>query len=343
MPPEKPPKDHENDEEGHKNDQEDHKDDQDGHNTDQEDHKNDQEDHEHKQDGHNNDQEDHNDDKDSHDNDNNQEDHENDQENHENNQDDHKNNQEDHGNDKDGHDNNHDDHEKDQDDHDDNQDSHNSDNDQKEHENDQENHENEQENQEEGTEEPKKGKGKKCVRWADYEQFSHYLDTVPRRPPYLHGAQKKKWKEMKKKLQHLDCVEDVASVAFDRMKGLDDEQTPYDDETERIIDGLEGEGEGSKAYKEFKSYLETPGTAINARYGWRLHDPKIRAKLRQEAQDEIGLLNHKLRTGEWVNDVAEGKPFSVMDAMMKMEELRDSIALMDRMSKYDTLPPQKPS
>lgn len=107
--------------------------------------------------------------------------------------------------------------------------------------------------------------------------------------------------------------------------------------------GLEGEGEGSKAYKEFKSYLETPGTAINAKYGWKRHDPKLREKLREEAQDEIGLLNHKLRTGEWVNDVAEGKPSSVMDAMMKMEEPRDSIAMMDRMSEYDTLPPQEPS
>lgn len=122
------------------------------------------------------------------------------------------------------------------------------------------------------------------------------------------------------------------------MKGKDDEAAPYDDETERIIDEFEGEGESSTAYKEFKSYQETPGTAMDAKYGWKIKDPKLRAKMRDEAEEEIGLLNHKLRTGEWVKDVSDGKPFSIMDAMMRMDELRDGIKLMDRISEYDTLP-----
>lgn len=160
------------------------------------------------------------------------------------------------------------------------------------------------------------------------------MDTVPRRPPYLHGAQKKKYKELKKELKHLDCIKNVASVTFDRLKGKDiEEESQYDEETERVIDGLEGEGESSTAYKTFKAYQETPGSALNGEYGW---------KLRDEAEEEIGMLNHKLRTGEWVQDVKDGKPFSIMDAMMKMDELRDSIRLMDRMSQYDTYHPIQP-
>lgn len=166
------------------------------------------------------------------------------------------------------------------------------------------------------------------------------MNTVPKRGPYIQGEEKKKWKELHKELQHLDCVEDVAQAAFDRMKGKDVEI--YDDQTERMIDGLQGEGESSTAYKEFRAYQDTPGSAINGKYGWRLHDPKLRAKLRDAAEEELGLLNHKLRTGEWVQDTREGKPFSIMDAMMRMDELRDSIALMDRISAYDTYP-QKPS
>lgn len=169
------------------------------------------------------------------------------------------------------------------------------------------------------------------------------MDTVPRRPPYLHGAQKKKYKELKKELKHLDCIKNVASVTFDRLKGKDiEEESQYDEETERVIDGLEGEGESSTAYKTFKAYQETPGSALNGEYGWKLQDPKLRAKLRDEAEEEIGMLNHKLRTGEWVQDVKDGKPFSIMDAMMKMDELRDSIRLMDRMSQYDTYHPIQP-
>lgn len=198
---------------------------------------------------------------------------------------------------------------------------------------------NDQDDHEEASEPPKP---KKCVRWADYEQFENYLDTVPRRPPYLHGVtQIKKWEEKQKELPHLDCVEEVLKVALEVLKGRDIEL--YDDQTERIVEGLEGEARSSPEYKTFKSYQENPGSAINGKYTWKLHDPKLRAKLREQAEDEIGLINHKLRTGEWVQDMREGKPFSVMDAVMRMDELRDSIKLMDTISQYDTLPPQKPS
>lgn len=193
---------------------------------------------------------------------------------------------------------------------------------------------------------PNKGKGKekfvrKCVRWEDYEQYTTYLDNAPRRPPYLHGSEKKKWKDMKKQLKHLGCVEDVAKVAFDRIKGKEVEE--YDSETERIIDGLEGEAKRSNAYKKFKNYQESPGEAINAKYGWKLQDPKLRAKLREEAEEELELLENRLRKGKWTQDTSDGKPASIMDSMMRMDELRDSIKLMDRMSTYDTLPPQKSS
>lgn len=144
-----------------------------------------------------------------------------------------------------------------------------------------------------------------------------------------------------KKLQHLDCVEDVAQVAFDRMKGKESEI--YDDQTERIVDGLQGEGESSSEHKTFKAYQETPDSAINGKYGWKLKDPKLRAKLRKQAEDEIAMLNRKLSTGEWIKDVREGKRFNIMESYMRIDELRDSIRLMDRMSQYDTLPPQKPS
>lgn len=191
----------------------------------------------------------------------------------------------------------------------------------------------EPEDQEE--EEPKQ----KCVRWADYGQFSGYLDNVPRRPPFLHGSERQKWEKLKEeaKLEHLDCVVDIANVALERMKGRGSEV--FDDQTERIVDGLQGEGESSTAYKQFKAFQENPGEAVNAKYGWKIQDPKLRAKLREEAVEELGLLNHKLRTGEWVLETAEGKPFSIMDAMMTMDELKEGIKLMDRISEYDTLPP----
>ncbi|KKY36923.1 hypothetical protein UCDDA912_g03070 [Diaporthe ampelina] len=150
--------------------------------------------------------------------------------------------------------------------------------------------------------------------------------SVARRRPYLSRSQKKKWKDIKKQLEQLECVEDVVSGAFDKMKGKDVEE--YDNETERIIDELEGKGKSSNAYK-FKNYQESPGEAINAKYGWKIQDPKLRARLREEAEEELGLLNYKLRTGEWVQDTRDGKPFSIMDSMMGMDELKESIKLMD--------------
>lgn len=191
-----------------------------------------------------------------------------------------------------------------------------------------------------GPEAPEEGEAKqKCVKWADYGQFSGYLDNAPRRPPFLRGSERQNWEKLKEevKLEHLDCVEDIANVALERMKGGGSEV--FDDQTERIVDGLQGEGESSTAYKEFKAFLENPGEAVNAKYGWKIQDPKLRAKLREDAVEELGLLNHKLRTGEWVLETPEGKPFSIMDAMMRMDELKEGIKLMDRISEYDTLPP----
>lgn len=197
-----------------------------------------------------------------------------------------------------------------------------------------------QEEEEPENPEQKEGEAKqKCVRWADYGQFSGYLDNIPRRPPFLHGSERQKWEKLKEenKLEHLDCVEDIANVALERMKGRGSDV--FDNQTERIVDGLQGEGESSTAYKEFKAFQENPGEAVNAKYGWKIQDPKLRAKLREEAVEELELHNRKLRTGEWILETAEGKPFSLMDAMMKMDELKKGIELMDRISEYDTLPP----
>lgn len=125
------------------------------------------------------------------------------------------------------------------------------------------------------------------------------------------------------------------------MKGRKSET--FDEKTEDRIDELLDEAESSKAYKTFKAYQDTPDSATNSEDGWRLQDPKLRERLRDQAEEELGLLNHKLRKGEWVRDTLTGKRISIMDTMMRMDELRDFIKMMDKVSEYDTLPPQEPS
>lgn len=176
-------------------------------------------------------------------------------------------------------------------------------------------HENEPEDNENDTERPEEKKGEpkaKCVRWADYEQLASFLDNVPRTGRYDHKKvllEHRKKKEQKK-LQHLKCAADETRAALDRMEGKDSETT-NDDETGRIIDGEEGEGERSTIYDKLKRLKEFEEGIIDLKDRWKVQDPKLRDKMREQAVEELGTLNHKLSTGDWIQEMNEGKPSSL--------------------------------
>jgi hypothetical protein len=227
-----------------------------------------------------------------------------------------------------------------------------------------EDNKNEEDNDEKGTEQKEdKGKGReKCVRWQDYEEYMHYFDTPEKAGEYYDAYHEKKkpktpppetkqpetgkpwrpWKPWRSRTppgspppKQLECLDDVASVAINKMKGL----TPtdnYDEATERFIDGFEGEGESSTAWKKFKKFEDSPEDASIEEHGWRLRDPIQRYVFRKEAQVEMDTINHKLHTGEWVKEqMIKGKPVNAVDAYMRIDELQRDIEAMDKMSQDD--------
>ncbi|KAG8165446.1 hypothetical protein KVR01_005721 [Diaporthe batatas] len=223
-------------------------------------------------------------------------------------------------------------------------------------------------NDDEGDAEEKEDKGKgreKCIRWQDFEEWMHYLDTPEKQGAYYDDYHRKKPKKPetprpgtpgpgtsdgggKRPMrpstphpgsaapQHLECLDDVARVAIGKMKGITDPNDIYDEATERFIDGFEGEGEGSTAWQKNQ---DSPERAIKEKYGDRITDSFRRGYLKTELQMEQDTINKRLHTGEWVKkQMVKGKPVNVVDAYKRIDEIEEELALINKMYPGDKSP-----